>query len=285
MTDFPSTPVPFTKMNGSGNDFVVIDNRAGVIAPGILPDFARAVCRRGLGVGADGVVVINAALPDSSVDFRWRYINADGTNGDLCGNGAMCGARFAVDVGIAPASCRFETPAGTIAAEVIEGGPAVRLEMIDATLTGRGLHLDDAPDVTAFDLVQVGVPHVVAMAPDADVFDTFDVWGRAIRHHQALAPEGANVNLIHRLSGNTIRMRTWERGVEAETLACGTGSVASAVVAVARRLVSQPVHVVTSSGRTLTVSWEQDGEVARNVRLTGEARFVAHGTLDPEGFS
>lgn len=270
-------------MNGSGNDFVVIDNRSGV-APEILADFARAVCRRGLGVGADGVVIIDAALPDTDVDFRWRYINADGTEGDLCGNGAMCGARFAVEAGIAPASCRFETLAGTIAAEVIEGGPAVRLEMVDATLSRRGLHLDDAPDVSALDLVQVGVPHVVAMAPDADAFNAFDDWGRAIRHHKALAPEGANVNLIHRLSGDAIRMRTWERGVEAETLACGTGSVASALVAVSRRLVSQPVHVVTSSGRTLTVSWEQDGDVARNVLLTGEARFVARGTLDPEGF-
>jgi diaminopimelate epimerase len=284
MPDFPETSIPFVKMNGSGNDFVVIDNRNGVVAPEILADLTRAVCRRGLGVGADGVVVIGAALPGSDVDFRWRYINADGTEGDLCGNGAMCGARFAVDAGIAPASCRFETPAGIIAAEVLDDGPAVSLEMVDAIIARRGLHLDDAADVTAFDLVQAGVPHVVAVAPDVDAYEHFDAWGRKIRHHADLAPEGANANLIHRLGLDRIRMRTWERGVEAETLACGTGAVASAIVAVTRRLVSQPVQVVTSSGRILTVSWEQDGDSARNIRLTGEARFVARGTLDPEGF-
>lgn len=281
---WPRDAVPFAKMNGSGNDFVVIDNRDGSIAPEILADFTRAVCRRGLGEGADGVVTIGAALPGSDIDFRWRYVNADGTEGDLCGNGAMCGARFAVDAGIAPASCRFETPAGMIAAEVIDGGPAVRLEMVDARVSRRGLHLDDAADVTAFDLVQIGVPHVVAVAPDVDMFADFDAWGRKIRHHDDLAPEGANANLIHRLGPDTIRMRTWERGVEAETLACGTGAVASAIVAATRKLVSQPVRVVTSSGRTLTVTWEQQGEVATGIRLTGEARFVSRGTLDPEGF-
>jgi diaminopimelate epimerase len=128
------------------------------------------------------------------------------------------------------------------------------------------------------------VPHVVAVAPDVDAYEHFDAWGRKIRHHPDLAPEGANANLIHRLGPDRIRMRTWERGVEAETLACGTGAVASAIVAVTRRLVSQPVQVVTSSSRTLTVSWEQDGDSARNIHLTGEARFVARGTLDPEGF-
>jgi len=277
-------PLPFTKMNGSGNDFVVIDNRQGILASEALPDFTRAVCRRGLGLGADGVVTIEDARPDTDVDFRWRYINADGSEGDLCGNGAMCGARFAVSAGLAPASCRFETPAGIITAEVLAGGPAVRLEMVDATITHRGLHLDDAAHITAFDRVTVGVPHVVAVASDVDAFADFDAWGNMIRHHPDLAPEGANANLIQRLGPDTIRMRTWERGVEAETLACGTGSVASAIIAVTRKLVSQPVQVITSSGRTLTVTWDQDDDVAKNVRLTGEARFVARGTLDAEGF-
>lgn len=285
MASFPQKPVSFAKMNGSGNDFVVIDNRQDQIAEKILFDFTRMVCRRGLGAGADGVVLIRDPEVGSDVDFQWRYINADGSEGDLCGNGAMCGARFAVDAGIAPASCRFGTPAGTIAAEVIDGGPAVRLEMVDATIAKRGMHLDAAADVTAFDLVHVGVPHVVTVAPDVDVMGDFDTWGRNIRHHDALKPEGANANLIHRIAPDTIRMRTWERGVEAETLACGTGAVASAVIAVTRSLVSQPVHVMTSSGRPLTVTWNQDGETAKNVRLTGEARFVARGTLDPEGFA
>lgn len=279
----PLEPVPFAKMNGSGNDFVVIDNRAGLIADEILSSFTRAVCRRGLGVGADGVVMIEDAAAGSGVDFSWRYINADGMPGDLCGNGAMCGARFAVDLGIAQATCRFETPAGVITAEVLDGGPAVRLEMIDAVIARRGLSLDDAPNVTTFDLVNAGVPHVVAVAPDVDAFANFAGWARPLRSHAEL-PDGANVNLIHRVGPNTLRMRTYERGVEAETLACGTGAVSSAVVAVSRGIVTQPVTVITSSGRPLTVIWEMNHDTARNVQLTGEARFVARGTLDAEGF-
>lgn len=282
---WPAEPVPFVKMNGSGNDFVVIDNRTGLIPDEILPDVTRAVCRRGLGVGADGVVTIEAAGSGTGVDFRWRYINADGTPGDLCGNGAMCGARFAVDQGIAPAACRFETPAGVIAAEVLDGGrgPAVRLEMVDAVIARRGLSLDNAPNVTAFDLVNIGVPHVVAVAPDVDVFANFAGWAEPIRNHPEL-PDGANVNLIHRLGSDRLRMRTYERGVEAETLACGTGAVSCAVVAVSRGIVTQPVTVITSSGRPLTVSWLMDGDTATSIRLTGDARFVARGTLDAEGF-
>lgn len=284
MASLPHIPVPFAKMNGSGNDFIVIDNREGIIAPDLVADFARMTCRRGLGEGADGVVLIDHPPAGSGMDFSWRYINADGSQGDMCGNGAMCGARFAVDAGLAPAACRFVTPAGEIAAEVLAGGPTVRLGMVDARITRRGLALDEGPDVTVFDLVRVGVPHVVAVAPDVDDFPDFDARGRAIRHHTALAPDGANVNLIHRLAGDTIRMRTWERGVEAETLACGTGAVASAVVAAHRGLVRQPVTVITSSGRPLIVSWTPDGNSAREIHLTGEARFVARGTLDPEGF-
>lgn len=282
MPHFPEISVPFTKMHGSGNDIVVIDNRAGVLSPELLPDFTRAVCRRRLGLGADGVVTIEAPTEESDVHFRWRYLNANGVEGDLCGNGAMCGARFAVDAGIAPASCLFETPAGVIAAEVIDVGPGVRLEMVDATIVRRGLYLDDALDVTAFDQVQVGVPHVVAVAPNVDRFRDFDVWGQRIRNHPDLGPHGANVNLIHRIAPDTIRMRTYERGVEGETLACGTGAVACAVVAVSRGIVAQPVKVITSSGLPLTVTWRADGDRVTGVRLTGNARFVARGTLDPE---
>ncbi len=290
MPHLPETSVPFAKMNGSGNDFIVIDNRSGLIDEAALPAFARAVCRRRLGLGADGIVTIEEPAPGSDVDFRWRYINADGSEGEMCGNGAMCAARFAARQRIAPARCRFATPSGVVEAEVVdaERRPEVRLAMVDPSPIRPGLNLDDAPNVTLFDYVRVGVPHVVAMAPDVDAFadaGRFAAWGRAIRQHPGLAPEGANVNLIHRVGPDTIRMRTYERGVEAETLACGTGAVASALVAVSRGLVEQPVTVITSSGRPLLVSWEGEGDVVRNVRLSGEARFVAMGVLDPEGFA
>jgi diaminopimelate epimerase len=279
MPEYPNRRIPFTKMHGSGNDFVVVDNRDGVIPPEHVASFARAICRPHLGLGADGVVLIDDASDE--VDFIWRYINADGTDGDLCGNGAMCGARFAVDAGIAPAECTFETPAGEIRA-VVETSGLVTVDMVDARIVAEGLHLSDDPAVSSFDQVMMGVPHVVAFTPDADAKTGFDDWGRAIRHHPAVQPAGANVNLVHRLGANTIRMRTYERGVEAETLACGTGSVSSAIVSARRGLVRQPVNVVTTGGRTIRVSWTPTPDGATDIRMTGEATFVARGEIEPE---
>lgn len=276
-------PIPFVKMHGSGNDFVVVDNRHGVIPDSDVAAFTRSICRPHLGLGADGVVLIHEAPGDA--DFRWRYINADGTDGDLCGNGAMCGARFAVDAGIAPAECAFETPAGPIRATVHDGGPLVTVQVTDARVIAEGLALDDDPAVTAFDHVMVGVPHIVAMAPDADAKTGFDAWGRALRHHPAVGPAGANVNLVHRVDGTTIRMRTYERGVEAETLACGTGSVASALVAARRGLVRQPVSVITSSGKPIRISWTPTADGATAIAMTGEATIVARGTIEPEALA
>ena len=280
MTEYPGTGIPFVKMHGSGNDFVVVDNRERVVPPENVAAFSRAICRPHLGLGADGVVLIDDG--PGGVDFRWRYINADGTDGDLCGNGAMCGVRFAVEAEIAPRSCRFETPAGIMTAQMHDDGRTVTVDMIDADITDHGLHLSDDPAVSSFDRVMIGVPHVVAFAPDADAMDGFDAWGRAIRHHPRLQPEGANVNLVHRIGEETIRMRTYERGVEAETLACGTGAVSSALVAARRGLVRQPVNVVTSSGRTIRVEWEDDGEAVTGIRMTGEAVMVARGTILPD---
>jgi diaminopimelate epimerase len=278
-----SMTIPFTKMHGSGNDFVVVDNREDAIADGEVAGFARAICRPHLGLGADGVVLIDDAEGDA--DFRWRYINADGTDGDLCGNGAMCGARFAFDAGIAPADCAFETPAGLIRATVHDGGPLVTVQVVDARLIGEGLALTDDPAITAFDHVTVGVPHVVAMTADADAKDDFAAWGRAIRAHEAVMPAGANVNLVHRVDEGTIRMRTYERGVEAETLACGTGSVASAIVAARRELVRQPVTVVTSSGKPIRITWTATDDGGTDIRMTGEATFVARGVIEAEALA
>lgn len=282
MADYPGTGIPFVKMHGSGNDFVVVDNRERVVPPDDVAAFARAVCRPHLGLGADGVVLIDDG--PGGVDFRWRYINADGTDGDLCGNGAMCGVRFAVEMEIAPRSCRFETPAGVMTAQLHDDGRTVTVDMIDADITDHGLHLSDDPAVSSFDRVMIGVPHVVAFTPDADAMDDFDAWGRTIRHHERVQPEGANVNLVHRIDDNTIRMRTYERGVEAETLACGTGAVSSAVIAARRGLVQQPVNVVTSSGRTIRVEWEPEDDAATGIRMTGEAALVARGTILPDAF-
>ena len=281
--------IPFTKMTGSGNDFVVIDHRERLLAEDEIASFTRAVCRRRLGLGADGIILIERAT-SPSVHFRWRYFNADGSAGEMCGNGAMCGARFAVRHGIAPASCGFETEAGVVEAEVIGAGhsPSVEIRLADAGLPSVPVAISIEGRTNSFAPILVGVPHVVTVVEDADAFANgaeFARWSRAVRMHETFAPAGTNVNAIHVIDRHTIRMRTWERGVEAETLACGTGAVASAIVGAVAGLVTPPIAVVVSSGRTLTVRFSTKADRIADIRLAGEARFVATGVLDPEGLA
>ena len=276
--------VPFTKMTGSGNDFVVIDNRDGLLAPAEVDAFTRAVCRRALGLGADGVLLIGHPTREDT-HFAWTYINADGSPGAMCGNGSMCGARYAVTAGMAPESCRFETAAGVVEARLPEGAGSPRVEIRMAAPAGidRGVTIEITGKSWQFDILQVGVPHVVTWVDDADeafAGPGFDAWGRAVRHHPAFAPDGTNVNLVSVVDRSTIRMRTWERGVEAETLACGTGAIASSVAGIASGRLAAPVRVVVSSGESLTVS-PGDGDAW----LGGSARFVARGMLDLEALT
>lgn len=282
--------VPFTKMSGSGNDFIVIDNRSAILVEEAIAPFTRAVCRRGVALGADGVVLIADTRPgDPPADFRWRYFNADGSEGELCGNGAMCGARFAVHHGIAPARCRFLTMDGPIDAEVTAGASGaalVRIAIADPVPFRPPATLRIADQSLAFTSLRVGVPHAVAVVDDADTFGAaaFATIGGAARHHAHFAPDGANIDVIHVIDRRTLRMRTYERGVEGETLACGTGAVASAVIAAARGLVRPPVTVLTSSGRPLRVDFTVERGGARAVSLAGEARVVASGELWPEAW-
>lgn len=271
-----TAPIPFVKMHGSGNDFVVIQPAVDVLGDENLAEFSRQVCRRGTGLGADGVIVIR---PSGVADFHWQYINADGSNGDMCGNGAMVGARCAVDYGIAPDHCSFETAAGVIRAHV--QGANVSLEMVDARATDRQMRFTALPDVD-FDAYMIGVPHVVGVVDDADAVGDLHATGKAVRNDSQLQPAGANVNFIHRVDQRTIRMRTYERGVEAETLACGTGAVCSAISAQRHGLVEKPVTVRVSSGMDLIVDWREADDVFTDIRLSGTARVVARGEILPE---
>jgi diaminopimelate epimerase len=274
-------------MSGSGNDFVVIDHRHPQFADDDIVPFVRAVCRRGLGIGADGVVLIEATEPGDNVDFRWRYLNADGSDGEMCGNGAMCAGRFAVLNGIATSPTRFLTPDGVVTAEIDDPTwPQVRIAISDPGPIRREHVVVEGREFELFAL-QVGVPHTVAIVDDADAFadaSTFNRIGRAVRMHEIFAPAGTNLNVIHRIDDRTLRMRTWERGVEGETLACGTGAVASALVGVRQGLVTAPVSVITSSGRPLTAQWSDLADRVTDIWLGGEARVIVTGELHPEGW-
>jgi diaminopimelate epimerase len=276
--------IPFWKMSGSGNDFVVIDNRSGVVPSEDASEFTRAVCKHRISVGADGVVLLDAS-DEPGVHFDWRYINADGSEGEMCGNGAMCGARFAVLNGIAPANCVFRTESGLVHAKVDPASAKVRIAIDDPGPLTRDLAVSAGGRDLTLHALLVGVPHAVVVVPDVNAFAPGPALvsvGRAVRHHEAFAPAGTNLNVIAVIDNKTIRMRTYERGVEDETLACGTGSIASAIVATALGLTEPPVDVITSSGRILQVEFSCDHERVHNVTLGGEARVIIRGEIDPE---
>jgi diaminopimelate epimerase len=205
----------------------------------------------------------------------------------MCGNGAMCGARFAIDQGIAPNPCAFDTPSGIVQAEmcVSDGVSTIWLNVPNTGPVERDVHIDLDGERLVVHRVDVGVPHVVVVVDDADVWPPegrFDVTGRAIRRHPRFAPVGTNVNIVSPRDDGALRMRTYERGVEAETLACGTGAIASAIVMTMLGVTVSPVTVRTSSGRPLHVEFAMDGRRAIDVRLGGNAMLVAAGELMPD---
>src|SRR5437667_10289231 len=213
----------FTKMNGAGNDFVLIDNRAGLVH--LNRNQIARLCNRHRGIGADGVLLLEK--PSNSADFRMHYFNADGGEAEMCGNGARCFARFANRITGAKGKIFFQTPAGVISAEL--KGDLVTLRMTEPTDLRLNVDLPMAGENKTVHFINSGVPHVVIpVAKIADVDVQHE--GASIRHHKMFSPNGVNVNFIEKRGPNKIAIRTYERGVENETLACGKGIVASALI-------------------------------------------------------
>jgi diaminopimelate epimerase len=262
----------FTKMNGAGNDFVMLDNLDGRLE--LAPGQIALLCDRHRGVGADGVLI--AEPPANGADFRMRYFNADGGEAEMCGNGARCFARFASRITGSQGPMSFETPAGVIRAEC--EGSDVRLAMSEP----RDLALDQQIPLPGGSViahsVNTGVPHAVVFVEDLEGTDVRGL-GAALRRHPHFAPKGANVNFVRIIDSRTIAIRTYERGVEDETLACGTGVVASALILHEKQGAPSPVSVRVRGGDTLLVSFEKEGGLYRGVSLTGPADFVFEGQI------
>ena len=270
--------LPFTKMSASGNDFILIENFAGRIPPEAGPELARRLCRRALSVGADGLILLEEPRSPSAC-FSWRFFNADGSEAEMCGNGGRCAARFAVFKGLCQEILSFETKAGLIRAEV--KGKRVKIQLTPP----EGLRLDFPLSVSGkkfeVSFVNTGVPHVVVLlAPDELKGFPVKEIGRAIRFHEAFAPYGTNVNFVAVTGPGELLVRTYERGVEGETLACGTGASASALICGLKGLVNPPVQVKTSGGEVLTIHF--DPKDPREIFLEGDARFVYHASLSAE---
>jgi diaminopimelate epimerase len=264
--------IEFTKASGAGNDFVLVNNWDGTLDVNQF-ELAAALCSRPFGVGADGLLVLQKS---SKAHFQMCYYNADGSYGGMCGNGGRCIARYAYLFDLAPQSMTFEALDHVYSAEVI--GERVRLKMKQPTDFRPEVRLEIAGQPTIVQFINTGSPHVVLMLRDVDSFDV-QGWGASIRNNPLFLPEGTNVNFVRIVSPDTIQVRTYERGVEGETLACGTGSVAGAAVAHITKGMNQPVHVRVKSGEELLVYLEgSDGKIT-DASLEGSAHILFEGRV------
>lgn len=264
----------FTKMNGAGNDFVVIDNRQ--LDTNLTTAQIAQLCDRHRGIGADGLLAVEPA--ENGADFKFRYYNADGGEAEMCGNGARCFGKFVARLdGQNLTHVSFETIAGTLTADII--GDNVRIAMsnpfdldLNSAASSEGL---SAP----VHFLNTGVPHAVAFVDDLPALDVIK-HGSTLRYHSHFAPKGTNANFATILSPSHIAIRTYERGVEGETLACGTGMCASAIIHHLLTGAPSPIKVDVAGGDTLEISFEHSGDHAfKNVTLTGPADIVFTGEI------
>lgn len=266
--------VHFTKMNGAGNDFVLIDNRQGGIK--LRPEDIVKICHRQRGVGADGLMLL-VPSKKGKAEWAWDFYNNDGSSAEMCGNGARCFARFIQKHTGARDKTSFETIAGVISATF--QGERVRVNLTEP----KDLRLNEQVELsigkTAVHSLNTGVPHAVIFVPDADKAMVQNI-GPEVRYHKHFAPRGTNVNFVQVLGPGEIRVRTYERGVEGETLACGTGVTAAAMIAARLHGFGAPVRVKVQGGDTLEVSFREENGAFSEVYLSGPADFVFDGEIE-----
>ena len=273
-------PVKFWKMNGSGNDFIIIDNRDKIVSDENMNRFVVDTSKRRESVGADGVIFI---VPSETADFKWRFFNADGSEAEMCGNGSRCVARFAYLNNITRATMTFETIAGEIMAKVSGRNVQVRMPNPADLNLNIELCLNESKICHQHvGFINTGVPHTIVKVDDIENYPVIAM-GRQIRHHKTFTPMGTNVNFVNVLDEHKIAVRTYERGVEDETLACGTGCIASALIFAARGDVTSPVHAVTHGGEILSVHFSKDsvGNFSE-VWFEGNTTVVYEGILHSE---
>jgi diaminopimelate epimerase len=264
----------FVKMNGAGNDFVLIDNRQQTIK--LSHDQIVKICDRQRGIGADGLFLL---IPSGSSDaqWAWEFYNRDGSTADMCGNGARCFARFIQKVAGANGGTTFRTGAGVIRAKFDSARVTIDLTAPKDLRLGEKVKL--AHGAETIHSLNTGVPHAVVFVPNADRAMVQSL-GSEIRYHPHFAPKGTNVNFVEVKGPNFIRVRTYERGVEGETLACGTGVTASALIASKVQHFTSPVKVQVQGGDLLEVSFKDENGTFSEVRLSGPADFVFEGRIE-----
>jgi len=274
-------------MCAGGNDFIVVDNRNQMLEDPV--SFASGLCKRSYSVGADGLLLLEKG--ESSGRLKMRIFNPDGSEAEMCGNGARCIAAFVNREGISGKKASFETIAGLVESEVVssafcmqtagEAGQVsyeVRLKMYEPSGQRLSFKLPVDGDDYTVSFINTGVPHTVVLVEDIEAVDV-KLLGGKIRYNESFEPEGTNVNFVQLIDREKIRLRTYERGVEAETLSCGTGAIASAVVGYLLGKVDSPVSVLTTGGGILKIFFEAGDAGVKNVYLQGDAVFVYEGIL------
>ena len=265
----------FTKMSGAGNDFVFIDNRAQKIS--LTGKQIAQLGHRHFGIGFDGLGLL---IPCASgkADWAWRFYNSDGSEAEMCGNGSRCFARYIQRLTGAKDGLTFETLAGVITAKFLPG------KRVTVNLTSpKGLRLNETVQLSTgpatVHFLNTGVEHAVIFVPDVEK-TLINVTGSEIRYHKHFAPKGTNANFVQILGPNHIRVRTYERGVEGETLACGTGVTASSLITSKIHNFKSPIKVQVQGGDELEVSFDTNGDQFSNVCLTGPGEFVFEGKIE-----
>ncbi|HRV71832.1 MAG TPA: diaminopimelate epimerase [Thermovirgaceae bacterium] len=267
----------FTKMQGNGNDFIIIDNRSRSFGDDSLRDMAINLCRRRISIGADGLMAIEKS---DDADFKMRLFNCDGSEGEMCGNGARCLARCAFEKGIAPKKMTIETLAGPVSAQVTPPYATLDMGLLDMTSVERGQNKNISGEDFPYSHLTVGVPHTVIFQDPGDRRSPGDLAPIAIvfQSDRDLFPLGTNVNFLKVSGPNLLDVRTRERGVNDFTLSCGTGSTAAAAAAWMEGLVSSPVDVTNPGGVNTVLIEENEPGVAR-LFLRGLTAFVAEGSV------
>lgn len=264
----------FVKMNGAGNDFVLVDNRTGKVRLN-ASQIAR-LCHRQKGIGADGLVLL-VPCASGKAPWAWDFYNSDGSVAEMCGNASRCFARYVQRLTGVAGPVVFETIAGVITTQFRGDQVSVQLTDPKDWALDMRVPLSDGPQTAHF--VNTGVPHAVVFVPDVEQVPV-QRWGSEVRYHPMFKPKGTNANFVQVLGPGKIRVRTYERGVEGETLACGTGVTASALAAARVHGFQSPVTVLVQGGDAMEVSFDRQGDRFDHTTLTGPAEFVFEGTIN-----
>jgi diaminopimelate epimerase len=270
-------------MQGCGNDFVAIDNRELGVPESDMEVWAQKVCSRAFGVYADGIFFLENS-DDPALDYRWHFYNSDGSRAEMCGNASRCAGKLAHAIGMAPAEHSFGTDSGPIKVQVLQSGPdagRVKVQLTPPTDLDINIKLDVDGQSMTIHFVDTGVPHAVVFVDDIEDFDIMNL-GPKIRYHDYFSPAGTNVNFVQVKDENTMLLRTYERGVESETYACGTGAAAVQLIANKLGLTDDYANITTTGNEVLTI-FLQDGSVF--LQGAAELTFKGEMYLEPLGLT